>query len=88
MIQILGLIESNLMNQILELLDFLTLLLHNDLNNYDVKINDIITKINNTVIKDSDDFTKIMKKAKNNSYVNLLIYRQSSPLFIALKISK
>ena len=57
-------------------------------NNYDVKINDIITKINNTVIKDSDDFTKIMKKAKNNSYVNLLIYRQSSPLFIALKISK
>jgi len=57
-------------------------------NNYDVKINDIITKINNTVIKDSDDFTKLMKKAKNNSYVNLLIYRQSSPLFIALKISK
>ena len=57
-------------------------------NNYDVKINDIITKINNNVINDSDDFTKTMKMAKNNSYVNLLVYRQSSPLFIALKISK
>jgi hypothetical protein len=29
-----------------------------------------------------------MKKSKNNSYVNLLVYRQSSPLYIALKISK
>ena len=57
-------------------------------NNFDIKANDVITKINNTVIKNVDDFTKTMKKSKNNSYVNLLVYRQSTPLYIALKISK
>ena len=57
-------------------------------NNYDLKLNDIITKINNKVIKNSTDFSKIMKAEKDNSYVNLLVYRQTTPLFIALKISK
>ena len=57
-------------------------------NNFFVKSNDVITKINNKIIKNVDDFSKIMKKSKNNSYVNLLVYRQSSPLYIALKISK
>ena len=57
-------------------------------NNYDLKLNDIITKINNKVINNSNDFSKIMNSAKNNSYVNLLVYRQTTPLFIALKISK
>ena len=57
-------------------------------NNFDMKANDVITKINNTIINNVDDFSKIMKKSKNNSYVNLLVYRQSSPLYIALKISK
>ena len=57
-------------------------------NNYDLKLNDIITKINNKVINNSNDFSKIMNSAKNNTYVNLLVYRQSTPLFIALKISK
>ena len=57
-------------------------------NNYDLKLNDIITKINNNVINNSNDFSKIMNSAKNNSYVNLLVYRQTTPLFIALKISK
>ena len=41
-------------------------------NNYDLKLNDIITKINNKVIKNSTDFSKIMKAEKDNSYVNLL----------------
>ena len=50
--------------------------------------NDIITKINNKVINNSNDFSKIMNSAKNNTYVNLLVYRQTTPLFIALKISK
>ena len=57
-------------------------------NNFDMKANDVITKVNNTNIKNVDDFSKIIKKSKNDSYVNLLVYRQSSPLYIALKISK
>jgi len=57
-------------------------------NNYDLKLNDVITKINNKVINNTNDFTKIMNSARNNSYVNLLVYRQATPLFIALKISK
>ena len=57
-------------------------------NNYDLKLNDIITKINNKVINNSNDFSKIMNSAKNNTYVNLLVYRQPTPLIIALKISK
>lgn len=57
-------------------------------NNNDLKKDDIITKINNTVINNVSDFSKIMTSSKNNSYVNLLVYRQSTPLFIALKISK
>ena len=57
-------------------------------NNYDLKLNDVITKINNKVINNTNDFTKIMNSASNNSYVNLLVYRQATPLFIALKISK
>ena len=57
-------------------------------NNFDMKANDVITKVHNTNIKNVDDFSKIIKKSKNNSYVNLLVYRQSSPLYIALKISK
>ena len=57
-------------------------------NNYDLKLNDVITKINNKVINNTNDFTKIMNSARNNSYVNLLVYRQQTPLFIALKISK
>ena len=57
-------------------------------NNYDLKLNDIITKINNKIINNSNDFSDAMMNAKNNSYVNLLVYRQTTPLFIALKISK
>ena len=57
-------------------------------NNYDLKLNDVITKVNNKVIKNAQDFSKIMKSEKDNSYVNLLVYRQTTPLFIALKISK
>ena len=57
-------------------------------NKYDLKQGDIITKINNKIINNVDDFTKILNSVKNNSYANLLVYRQSTPLFIALKISK
>ena len=57
-------------------------------NNYDLKQGDIITKINNIVIRNVDDFTKTLNNVKNNSYANLLVYRQSTPIFIALKISK
>ena len=36
-------------------------------NNFDMKANDVITKVNNTNIKNVDDFSKIIKKSKNNS---------------------
>jgi serine protease Do len=88
-----GISVRNLSPQDKELIDsktgvVVTSIDNNINNNYDLKVNDIITKINNNIIKNTDDFTKIMKKARNNSYVNLLVYRQSAPLFIALKISK
>ena len=57
-------------------------------NNYDLKLNDIITKVNNRIINNSDDFSSVLNSVNNNSYVNLLVYRQTNPLFIALKISK
>ena len=57
-------------------------------NNYDLKQGDIITKINNKNINNVNDFTKTLNNVKNNSYANLLVYRQSTPIFIALKISK
>tara|TARA_B100001057_G_scaffold441577_1_gene476296 strand:+ start:4594 stop:6006 length:1413 start_codon:yes stop_codon:yes gene_type:complete len=57
-------------------------------NNYDLKQGDIITKINNKLINNVTDFKKILNSVKNNTYANLLVYRQSTPIFIALKISK
>ncbi len=57
-------------------------------NNFDLKQGDIITKINNKVINNVNDFTKTLNNVKNNTYANLLIYRQATPIFIALKISK
>ena len=57
-------------------------------NNYDLKQGDIITKINNNVINSADEFKKSLNDVKNNTYANLLVYRQSTPIFIALKISK
>tara|TARA_Y100000768_G_scaffold388520_1_gene384927 strand:+ start:4401 stop:5819 length:1419 start_codon:yes stop_codon:yes gene_type:complete len=57
-------------------------------NNFDLKQGDIITKINNKVINNVNDFTKTLNDVKNNTYANLLIYRQATPIFIALKISK
>tara|TARA_B100001059_G_scaffold197789_1_gene203378 strand:- start:270 stop:1706 length:1437 start_codon:yes stop_codon:yes gene_type:complete len=88
-----GISVRNMSPQDIELLDIksgviVTNIDNNINNNFDVKANDVISKINNTVINNVDDFTKIMKASKNNSYVNLLVYRQSSPLYIALKISK
>ena len=88
-----GISVSNLSPQDIQLLDIksgvvVTNVDKNINNNSDVKVNDVITKINNTVVKNVNDFSKIMEKSKNNTYVNLLIYRQSTPLYIALKISK
>ena len=40
-------------------------------NNYDLKLNDIITKVNNRIINNSDDFSSVMNAVNNNSYVNL-----------------
>jgi len=57
-------------------------------NNYDLKQGDIITKINNNAINNANDFKRILNNIKNNTYANLLVYRQATPIFIALKISK
>ena len=57
-------------------------------NNYDLKQGDIITKINNKAINNVNDFAETLNSVRNNTYANLLVYRQSTPIFIALKISK
>ena len=57
-------------------------------NNYDLKLNDIITKINNKVINNSNDFSKIMNSAKNNTYVNLLVYRPVSYTHLTLPTNR
>jgi len=58
------------------------------LNNSKIQINDVITHINNNPIFNVKDFEKKIKSLKQNSLANLLVYRNSSPVYLAIKISK
>ena len=58
------------------------------LNNSKIQINDVITHINNNPIFNVEDFEKKIKSLKENSLANLLVYRDSSPVYLAIKISK
>ncbi len=57
---------------------------------YDVGIRpgDVILRIQNNVVRDMADFDKIVKKLPAGQSVAVLIQRQGSPVFLALKIDK
>jgi serine protease Do len=58
------------------------------LNQSKIQVNDIITHINNEPIFNVKDFSKKIKNIKDNSVANLLVYRNSTPVYLAIKISK
>ena len=58
------------------------------LNESKIQVNDIITHINNQPIFNVKDFSKKIKNVKDNSLANLLVYRNSTPVYLAIKISK
>ena len=58
------------------------------LNNSKIRVNDIITHINNKPIYNTNDFTKEINGLQKNTLANLLVYRDNAPLFLAIKISK
>jgi serine protease Do len=58
------------------------------LNQSKIQVNDIITHINNKPIFNVKDFSKKIQKIKDNSVANLLVYRNSTPVYLAIKISK
>tara|TARA_Y100000590_G_scaffold423239_1_gene528922 strand:+ start:104269 stop:105672 length:1404 start_codon:yes stop_codon:yes gene_type:complete len=51
-----------------------------------LRIGDIITHMNNVPISNSTDFETRFKKIEKNDYANFLVYRNSSPLYLAIKI--
>ena len=53
-----------------------------------IKLNDVITQINGDPVYNSEDFKKIISKTTKGTFANILIYRDKTPIFIALKISK
>ena len=58
------------------------------LQNSDLQINDIITRVNNESIYNTKDFQKKIQGVSVGKYANLLIYRNFNPVYIAIKISK
>ena len=58
------------------------------LDNSKIEKNDIITQINNEPVYNVIDFAKKVDQMKNNSVANLLVYRDSNPVYLAIKISK
>ena len=57
-------------------------------NNSGIKINDIVTHINNKPIYNTKDFQNKIQEIGVDNYANFLIYRNSNPLYLAIKISK
>lgn len=58
------------------------------LNNSKIQINDIITHINNKPIFNIRDFERKVDMLTDDSFANLLVYRNSNPVYLAIKISK
>ena len=56
------------------------------LNNSKIQVNDIVTHINNEPVYNAKDFDKKVKSLKNNSLANLLVYRNTNPVYLAIKI--
>ncbi len=49
---------------------------------------DVILRIQNNVIRDAADFEKIVKKLPEGKSVAVLVQRQGSPVFLAIKVEK
>ncbi len=57
-------------------------------NSSKIRINDVITKINGTSVLNTKNFKSIVSSLKTNSTANILVYRDTSPIFLAIKILK
>ena len=53
-----------------------------------IMIDDVITQVNGKPIYSKNDFKKIVSQLADKSLANVLVYRNNTPLFIALKIFK
>jgi serine protease Do len=49
---------------------------------------DVILRIQNNIVRDVADFDKIVKNLPAGKSIAVLIQRQGSPVFLALKIEK
>jgi len=56
-------------------------------NNSKIKIDDIVTHINNQPVYNANDFVRKIEKINNDSLANFLVYRNSTPIYLAIKIS-
>ena len=56
-------------------------------NNSKIKVDDIVTHINNEPVYNANDFVRKIEKMNNNSLANFLVYRNSTPIYLAIKIS-
>ena len=56
--------------------------------NEKIMIDDVITQINSKPVYSKNDFKKLVSQLADKSLANVLVYRNNTPLFIALKISK
>ncbi len=56
--------------------------------NSKIMIDDVITQINSKPVYSKNDFKKLVSQLAEKSLANVLVYRNNTPLFIALKISK
>lgn len=57
-------------------------------NSSKIRINDVITKINGTSVLNTKNFKSIVGSLKTNSTANILVYRDTAPIFLAIKILK
>jgi len=57
-------------------------------NDANIKRGDVILKINNHDVKDTDHFEQLIKKLKKGQSVPVLIQRGNNPIFLAIKIPK
>ena len=58
------------------------------LNESKIQVGDVITHINNMPIFNAKDFSSKVENVKDNTVANLLVYRNSTPVYLAIKISK
>ena len=58
------------------------------LNESKIQVGDVITHINNIPIFNAKDFSAKVENVKDNTVANLLVYRNSTPVYLAIKISK